>query len=282
MAQRAVWKGSISFGLINVPVRLYTGYSAKTVRFNQLNSKTGNRLAMKRVDSITGDEVQFEDIIKGYEFSPGRYVTITADELEDIKPAKLKAITLESFVPITEIDPGWYDASYNLGPELTAVKGYKMLVQALESQGMAAVGRIAIRDKERVCVIRSRDGGLAMSTLMWADEMNSMGEVPEIESLEEDKYAPSSQEVKMASNLIQALSGDFDHSAYEDEFRGKVLDLIERKAAGEVIEPTQDEETTAPAPDLMAALEASLEAVRKPEKQAAKKSKAKSKTKSAA
>jgi DNA end-binding protein Ku len=257
--QRAIWTGSISFGLLNVPVKIYTGATPKSVKFNQLNQLTGNRIKQKKVDSVTGDEVNLEDIVKGYALTPERYVTVNADELEAVKPQNQgKAISLERFVPVAQIDPGFYDSSYNIGPDLTSVKGYRMLVQAMDTDGMAAIGRVVLREKERVVALRSKDGVLVMSTLIYADEINPASEIPNTDVESQD---PSDKEVELASSLIEALSGDFVHGDYVDSYRMRVMDLIGRKSLGEEIDTTIAAPAI-PAPDLMSALEASLASVK--------------------
>lgn len=253
---RSIWNGSVSFGLVNVPVALYSARSSKTVRFHQFNEATGARVKQKKVDASTGDEVAFENIVKGYELTPDRYVTIKPEELDAIAPKQTKELVLERFVSIGEIDPLAYDSSYYLGPKDGAGRAYRLLVQAMEAGGKVGIGRIILRSKESLVAIRAKDGVLIASTVVFADEvLNPTRCIEEFEAPE-----PSEAEVRMASSLIDSMTERFDHTAFSDTYREKVLDLIERKAAGETIEAQTDATTDdAPAPDLMAALQASLD-----------------------
>ncbi len=257
---RAIWSGAISFGLVNVPIKLYSATSPKSVRFHQLSSKTGARIRQKRVDPSTGDEVPFEDIVKGYELTPDRYVLIEPEELEALDPKVTKTIDIEEFVDLADIDPIYYDHSYYLAPAAGGAKAYRLLLEAMREAGKVAIGRIVIRSKQQLCALRPTGDVLGLSTMLFGDEVLSPDRLDELDALSEAEA--TKRELTMAQQLIESLSADFDPTRFKDEYRERVLDLIERKAAGEEIAVVPEAEDTAPAPDLMAALEASLAEVR--------------------
>jgi DNA end-binding protein Ku len=257
---RSIWSGAISFGLVNVPVKLYSAVSKKTVRFNQLNAKTGNRIQQKRVDPETGDEVSYDDIVKGFELTKDRYVVLTPDELDALDPERTRTIDIEDFVALEEIDPVYYDHPYWLVPDKGAAKAYGLLMEAMRDAGKVAIARVVLRSKEQLVAIRPAGHGLMMETMLFADEV-----VPpdEIEDLPEEKELKvTDRELKMARQLIDSLTSEFEPDKYHDEYREKVLDLIERKAQGEEIAVQPEAPQPARVPDLMAALEASLAAVK--------------------
>jgi DNA end-binding protein Ku len=249
---RAIWSGTVGFGLVNVPVKLYGATSEKTVRFNQLNKETGHRIKQQRVDSETGTEVPFENIVKGYELSPDRYVLIEPEELESLAPSKTRSIAIDGFTDLDQINPLIYDSSYYLAPDTGANKAYRLLADAMEATGKVAIGKLVLRSKEKLVFVRAQEGRLVVSTAIWADEVNAM---PEFEQAE-----VQDAERQMAEKLVNSMSSDFDHTQYEDTYREQVLSLIERKAAGEVIEMPTADAAPEPTGDLMAALAASLEA----------------------
>jgi DNA end-binding protein Ku len=235
---RAIWSGAISFGLVNIPVKLYSAVSKKTVRFHQIDAESGQRIRQQRVNPGSGEEVPYEQIVKGYEISPDRYVTITPEELESLEPQKTRTIDIEEFVDLEQIDPIYYDHPYYLAPDKGAAKAYKLLLDAMEEADKVAIARVVIRSKENLSAV---DGDVKTTK----------------------------RELDMAKQLIESLSGDFDPSGYRDEYRERVLDLIERKAAGETItieEPVAEQKEV---PDLMAALEASISASKSPPKKKA-------------
>ena len=258
---RSIWSGAISFGLVNVPVKLYSAVSRKTVRFHQLNKETGHRIQQKRVDPVTGDEVSYDDIVKGYELTRDRYVVLTPEELDALDPERTRTIDIEDFVDLEDIDPIYYDHPYYLVPDTGAGKAYALLLDAMRDAGKVAIARVVLRSKEQLVAIRPAPGDvLMMETMVFADEI-----VPpdSIEDLPEDAQAKTSdRELKMARQLIDSLSSDFEPERYHDEYREKVLDLIERKAQGEEIAVQPEAPKPAKVPDLMAALEASLAAVK--------------------
>jgi DNA end-binding protein Ku len=252
---RSIWRGAISFGLVNVPVKLYSAVSKKTVRFNQLHDADGVRIQQKRVCPKDGEEVPYEHIVKGYEISPDRYVIITPEELEALDPKKTRTIDIEDFVDLDEIDPLYYEHPYYLVPDTGAVKAYNLLLTALTESNKVAIARVVIRSKEYLTAIRPADGVLTMETMLFADEL-----VPtdELEELPDPDVEATEREVDMARQLIESLSTTFEPTKYRDEYRERVLDLIERKAEGQEVSIQPPSEEPAKVPDLMAALEASL------------------------
>jgi DNA end-binding protein Ku len=258
---RSMWSGAISFGLVNVPVKLYSAVSRKTVRFHQLNGKTGHRISQKRVDSVTNDEVAYEEIVKGYELTKEHFVVITPEELEALDPEKSRTIDIEDFVDLADIDPVYYDHPYYLVPDKGAAKAYGLLLHAMEESEKVAVARVVLRSKEQLVAIRPAPGGvLMMETMIFADEVVAPDQIDDLPAAKDLKV--SDREVKMAQQLIDSLSSEFEPEKYRDEYREKVLELVERKASGEEIAVQPEAPAPKKVPDLMAALEASLAAVK--------------------
>jgi DNA end-binding protein Ku len=279
-----MWTGAISFGLVTVPVKLYSAVSRKTVRFHQLNGKTGVRIQQRRVDPSTGDEVAYEDIVKGFELAPDRYVVIEGDELDALDPKKTRTIDIEEFVELSDVDPIFYDHPYYLAPAAGGAKPYRLLLDAMRDTGRVAIARVVIRSKEQLVAIRPMGDVLAMSTMVFADEVIDPATIDDIPGA--DDVEVRDREVDIAKQLVESLSSEFEPGKFRDTYRDEVLALIERKASGEeiAVQPARDE-AAEPVPDLMAALRASLDAVRagdgdepapKPKKRPAAKSKAKS------
>jgi DNA end-binding protein Ku len=257
---RAIWSGAISFGLVNVPVKLYSATSPKGVRFHQLSSKTGARIRQKRVDSTTGDEVPYEEIVKGYEITPDRYVIIEPDELDALDPKATRTVDIEEFVDLAEIDPIYYDHNYYLAPTAGGAKAYRLLLDAMRESGKVGIGKVVLRSKQQLCALRPTDDVLTLTTMLFGDEVLSPDRLDELDDIGEAEA--TQRELTMAQQLIESLSADFEPTKFRDEYRERVLELIERKAAGEEIAVQPAAEEPAAAPDLMAALEASLAAVR--------------------
>jgi DNA end-binding protein Ku len=256
---RPIWSGAISFGLVNVPVKLYSAVSRKTVRFHQLHEETGVRIQQKRVDPTTGGEVPYENVVKGYEISPDQYVVVTPEELESLDPEKSRTIEILDFVDLDQIDPIYYDHPYYLAPGSGAEKAYKLLREAMEESGKVAIAKVVIRSKESLVAIRPAGQVLTMSTMLFHDEVvdpDSLDEAPE------NGAKTSKRELDMAKQLIESLAGDFEPERYRDEYRDRVLELIEQKAEGKEIAIQPPPEEPAKVPDLMAALEASISAVK--------------------
>jgi DNA end-binding protein Ku len=256
-----MWTGTIGFGMVTVPVKLYSAVDRKTVRFHQLSSKSGVRVSQKRMDPSTGEEVPYAEIVKGYELAPDRYVVIEPGELETLEPKKTKTIEIEEFVDLSQIDPVYYDHPYYLAPGQGGAKPYRLLLEAMRETGKVAIARVVIRSKEQLVAVRPMGEVLGMATMLFADEVLSPDRLDEVEEAKDVKT--TKRELDVAKQLVESLAGDFDPQAFRDTYREQVLELIERKAQGKAIaiQPSP-EEVSAPAPDLMSALKASLDAVR--------------------
>jgi DNA end-binding protein Ku len=258
---RAIWSGSISFGLVNVPVKVYTAVRQKDIHFTQLDEK-GDRIRYKRVSEKTGREVDYEDIKKGYEVDKGSYVVVEPEDLEAARPEATRTIEITDFVELDEIDPIYFDHTYYLAPatkDKGAAKAYALLLEAMEKQGKVAIGTVVMRNKQYLAAIRPREGVLVMSTMLFPDEVVAPDEVPDVP---DRMPSVSDREVKMASQVIDALTTEWDPERYHDDYRQQVLQLIREKAKGKEIVVAKDKPQEAKVVDLMAALEASLEAAK--------------------
>jgi DNA end-binding protein Ku len=255
---RAIWSGAISFGLVMVPVKVYSAVSRKDVRFNQLHAADGGRIQQKRVCSIDGEEVRYEDIVKGYEIEPGRYVTITPAELEAVAAERTRRIEIEEFVALDEIDPIHWESTYYLAPDKAAAKPYALLLAALESTSRVGLGRVVLRSKEYLAAIRPARDALMLSTMLFADEIVPTAAVEELATAEPAEVSP--KELAIASQLVDSLSAEWDPGRYKDTYRERVIDLVRAKAEGREIVESHVPEPAARVDDLMAALEASLAA----------------------
>jgi DNA end-binding protein Ku len=264
---RAMWTGAVSFGMVTVPVKLYSALNRKSVRFHQLSGSTGVRIAQKRVDPSTGEEVPYQDIVKGFEIAPERYVKIEPGELESLQPKKTKTIEIEDFVELAQIDPIYYDHPYYLAPGPGGAKPYRLLVEAMRETDKVAIARVVIRSKEALVALRPIGDVLGMATMVFADEILPPERLDEISDAAEVKTTKREREI--AKQLVESLAGEFEPAKYSDTYRDEVLALIERKAQGEeiAVQPATDE-VAEPVPDLMAALKASLDAVRSRESKA--------------
>ena len=255
---RPIWSGAISFGLVNVPVKLYSATSSKDVRFHQLDGKSKSRIKQKRVSMATGEEVPYEDIVKAYEIAPDNYVTIAPEELEALDPKATKTIDIEDFVDLDQIDPVYYERPYYLVPDKGGQKAYALLRNAMRETNKVGIARVVLRTKQYLAAIRPKDDALVMETMLFADEVNPLDELdlpgPDVDVTE--------REEKMARSLIDSLSTEFEPEKYHDEYRERVLELIEQKASGQEIVVEEAAEEAPRVVDLMAALEASLAAVK--------------------
>ncbi len=255
---RPIWSGSISFGLVSVPVKLFSATSPKEVRFHMLHDKDGARIQQKRVCSADGQEVPWEHIVKGFEISKGRYVTVTREELEAFNPRATKSIEIEDFVDLDQIDPIYYESTYYLVPDKGAAKPYALLVEAMKKTGKVGVARFVLRTKQYLCAVRPMGKALALSTMLYADEVVDQGD---LDGLPESK--PGERELKMAEQLIGSLEAKFDARKYKDDYREQVLALLERKAEGEEIVAAEPAEAPrGKVVNLMDALQKSLAAAR--------------------
>jgi DNA end-binding protein Ku len=273
---RAMWKGAISFGLVTIPVSVYPATEEKTLRFNQLHDEDGGRIRMKRTCSIEGEEVGYEHIVKGYEYEKDRYVILTDEDFEAIPVESSRAIDIQQFVELEEIDPMQYKKSYYLVPEETGAKAYALLREALNRSGKVGIAKVSFRDKEHLAALRFRDEAFVLETMYWPDEIREadFGGV-DVSA----KIRPN--ELEMAQTLIDNLTADWDPAEFKDEYREAMLRIVEAKINGEEIEIVEAE-PTAKVVDLMEALKASVAAAKKepkakpePKKKPAKKTAAK-------
>jgi DNA end-binding protein Ku len=268
---RAIWTGSISFGLVNVPVKVFSAVNQHDIRFNQFD-KRGHRIHLKRVAEKTGREVEYKDIVKGYEVARGKFVMIDPEELDAYRPRTTRTIDIEDFVALEEIDPIYYEHTYYLAPasdEAGGAKAYQLLLESMERQKKVGIGKVVMRTKQYLAAIRPLDGVLAMSTMLFADEVVAKSEVP---GIPKRKASVSDREVKLASQIIDSLTTDWKPERYKDTYRRQVLELIKRKAAGKEIVAREEEEPSSKVVDLMAALEESLAAAKRGRGRPAKKS----------
>ena len=256
---RPIWKGAITFGLISIPVRLYSAVESKSLKFHLLHEEDGGRIRNKRVCSKCGKEVTWDDIVKGYEYSKDHYVRFTEDELEALDVDSIRAIDVVTFVPLDQIDPIYYDKPYYVAPEASGLKAYRLLADALQAEEQVGVAKVALRDKEHLATVRLKDDVFVLETMHWPDEIRAA----EFEELGK-RVDVRDPEVKMARQLIQQLSGDFHPEEFRDEYRERLQDLAERKIEGqEVTVAAEREEEAAPVVDLMEALKASVAEAKK-------------------
>lgn len=270
---RPIWKGAISFGLISIPVKLFSAVENKSLKFHLLHEADGGRIKYKRECAKCGKEVTWDDIIKGYEYSKDHYVTFTDEELAALDVDSIRAIDVVSFVALEDIDPVYFNKPYYVVPETTGIKAYKLLAEALEAEGQVGVAKVALREKEHLATIRLKDDVFVLETMHWPDEIRPA----EFEELDK-KVEVRDQEVKMARQLIQQLSGEFRPEEFEDEYRTRLQELAENKVQGqEVTVAAEPEAEPAPVVDIMEALKASVSAAKK-RKTTASKSTSKKKT----
>jgi DNA end-binding protein Ku len=276
---RSLWKGTLSFGLVTIPVQLFSATENRTPSFNQLRSTDHSRISYKRVAKADGEEVAYDDIVKGYEYARDHYVVFTKDELDSLRPASSRSIEIEQFVPLEQIDPIYFDRTYYLAPEASGAKAYALLAEAMTDGGSVAVCRITLRDKEYLATLRllpvrpgagsdGEDAGAAdddeatpgplfvLETMHWPDEIRAF----DLSDVDIDEMPePRDKEVEMARQLIASLTEDFDASHYRDTYRDRVLEAVEAKVEGQEVTVTEEAEEEAPVVDLMAALRQSVE-----------------------
>ena len=258
---RAIWSGSISFGLVSVPVKAFSAVRDHSVHFNQLEKKTGARINYKKVSDKTGKEVAGDEIESGYEIASGKYVVVEDEELEKLKPRTSRTIDISDFVDLHQIDPIYYERTYWLGPDGEAAeRPYRLLLAAMEGEGKAGIGTVVMRKKQYLAAIRPLDGALAMSTMRFADEV-----VPQkdIDAVPGKGAKPEPKELKLASQIIGSLATEWDPTRYHDTYTEELKRLIEAKAKGKNIVVEEEAPATDNVLDLMQALEASLEAAKK-------------------
>jgi DNA end-binding protein Ku len=281
---RSLWKGTLSFGLVTIPVQLFTATENRTPSFNQLRESDHSRISYKRVAKADDEEVAFDDIVKGFEYARDHYVVFTKEELDTLRPASSRAIEIEQFVPLEQIDPIYFDRTYYLAPEPSGAKAYALLAEAMGDDGSVAVCRITLRDKEYLATLRllpgrpgaaaaeAKDGAepdkplFVLETMHWPDEIRAF-DLSEVDI--DEMPAPRDKEVQMAKQLIASLTEDFDPTQYHDTYRERVLEAVEAKVEGQEITVTEEAEEAAPVVDLMAALRQSVERAEERRKQEA-------------
>jgi len=260
---RPIWTGSISFGLVNVPIKLFSAVSAQDVRFHQLRKSDASRIRQKRVSVADGEEVPYEEIVKGYEIGPDQYVVVDPEELSALDPKSTQSIDIEEFVDLGQIDPVYYEHPYYLVPDKRAEKAYGLLSEAMQRTNKVAIARFVMRTKQYLAAIRPGPGGvLVLSTMNYADEVVPVDRLDGLPA-PEDLADVSERELKMAESLVESLTADeFEPEKYHDTYRQRVMELIEAKAAGETVSAPAAVEPAARVVDLMSALEASVKAAK--------------------
>jgi len=271
---RATWSGSISFGLVNVPVKLYSAVRKKDVHFHQLDEKSGARIRNRRVSETSGREVPSERIVKGYELNKGTYVPVTDEELEAVEPERTHTIDVEDFVSLHDVDPLQYVSTYWVAPDGAkgAPKAYALLRDAMDRTDRVAIGRFVMRTKEHLVMLRPVDNTLVLHTMLYPDEIVASSDVDGLPV----RVKTDARELKMASQLIESLTVEWDPKRYKDTYRERLLDVIKRKAKGEEIVTEPVHEHAAEVVDLMAALEASIEGSKKRGRRTGSKSRSRS------
>ena len=254
---RSMWMGTLNFGLVSMPVKLYSATSSKTVRFNHLHASDHARVYTKRFCVEDDEEVAYDEVVRGFEIAPERYIVVEDEELAAVAPEFTRTIEIEDFVALEEIDRIYLEQSYHVVPNRGGAKSYHLLLHAMRETGKVAIARVVLRSRERLVVVRPRDGALLMTTMSYGDEVHSTSELRELDDVE---MRLSERELEVASRLVRTLAEPFEIARYRDSYREAVLDLIDRKAGGQQVEKQRDErrqpaETT----DLMGALQASLD-----------------------
>jgi len=255
---RPIWSGSVSFGLVNVPVKLFSATSPKEIRFHMLHDKDGARIQQKRVCSVEEKEVPWEHIVKGFEISKGRYVSVTREELAAFDPKGTRSIDIEDFVDLSQIDPIYYETTYYLLPDKGAQKPYALLLEAMRKTGRVGIARFVLRTKQYLCAVRPMGKALALSTMLYHDEVVDQSE---LDGLPSSEAKPREKELHMAEQLVESLAAEFDPKKYQDTWREEVTALLEKKAEGqEIVSEAPEEEPRGKVVNLMEALQRSLAA----------------------
>jgi DNA end-binding protein Ku len=254
MPPRSLGSGTISFGLVSIPVKLYTAASSESPSFNLLHAKCGNRIRQQRLCPVCNEVVERDDLVRGYEFAKDQYVRIADDELKALEGEASKAIEISEFVPLATVDPVYFEKSYYLGPDKGGEKPYRLLAEAMAQAGKVALAKFVMRGRENLVLLRSSQNGLMLHAMYFADEVRDFGEIEKGESAK-----ISGAETNLAMRLIDELSSDqFKPEQYEDEYRQRVMDLVNSKAEGKEITVVEPVAQRAQVIDLMAALKESL------------------------
>ena len=254
---RALWKGALSFGLVNIPVKLYPATAAKSLKFNYLHKKCGAPLGYVKRCTECGEEVPWEEIGRGYQYEKGRYVIMEDKDFESLPKALTRTVRILDFVDISEIDPVYFQKSYYLIPDEIGVRPYILLREAMQEMGKAALGKVVIKEKEYLATVRVQDKSLVMETMFYADEIRNQNLFPELVT----EVEPHPKELKMAKTLIDNLASHFDPKKYKDQYREALLEIVQHKVEGEEITAPKEEEQ-AKVIDLMEALKASVDQIK--------------------
>ena len=256
---RAIWKGAVSFGLVSVPVKLYSATESHDISFRQVHAKDGGRIKYQRVCSVDGEEVAYADIAKGYETDDGQMVILDDDDLAELPVSSSREISVDKFVPTAQIDPMWLDKSYYLEPDKAAAKPYALLREALKEVDRVAVVTVSIRTRMTPAVLRVRDDVIVMQTMLWPDEVRK----PDFAGLDATDHAAKPNELKMAKLLVETLAGDYDADDYEDDYQKAVEALVQAKLeGGEVKALDEPKKSAGEVVDLLAALQRSVDAAK--------------------
>lgn len=261
---RSIWSGTISFGLVSIPVKLFTATASKTVHFHQLEEGTGERIERKRVSAGSGEEVDYDDIVKGYDLGDGRHVIVEPDELDSVDPGQQERIEIEDFVALADVDPIFFQKTYYVAPaDEASAKSYELLRATMHDTERVAIARFVMRTKQYLATVRPASNILMLQTMFFSDEVRDPSAIEEMAPLDGD-LEPTKRELSTAAQLVESLTADWNPDGYDDTYRQRILDLVERKAAGDEIVDDDDsgDGDTADVIDLMAALEASVERVR--------------------
>ncbi len=275
---RAIWKGAINFGLVHIPVSLWKATRPQDIRFQMLHEKDLAPVKQKRVCSVEQKEIPYDEIVRGFEVSKGEFVTVDPEELEALEPEQSHSIDIEDFVTLDDVDPIYFETAYYVTPDKSAAKPYSLLVAAMEESGKAAIARFVMRTKQHLVILRPMGNAIALSTLYYADEVMALEDLPAVPK----KASVSKQELNLAVNLIETMSRDFEPERYKDDYRERVVEMLEQKAKGKKISVPRQKEEPARVIDLVSALQASLGAGDGEPAAEEKKSKAKSAKKSSA
>jgi len=254
---RTIWNGTISFGMVSIPIGVYPAISEKDVAFHQIHAKSGTRITNQKYCESCKRAVKPEEIERGYEYSEGQYIIVTDEDLKKLPVPTKQTIEILSFVDAKEIDPIYYDTTYYIEPEKVGKKPYALLLKAIQSKSVVALAKVALRNKEHLCILRGAERHLVMETLFYPDEIRDASDVSEADLNIADR------ELEMAESLVDMLKGKFEPQHYHDTYREKLLALIEAKAEGKELKPIKDSEPESNVIDLMDALKASLAAVKK-------------------
>jgi DNA end-binding protein Ku len=260
---RTVWKGAVGFGMVTIPVRLYSATQEKDIQFHQVHREDGGRIRYKRVCSVDGTEVEYSEVAKGYELPTGEMVILDDSDFAGLPLSSSKQMSVQQFVPLEQVDPILFNKSYFLEPDELSLKPYLLLRDALRRSGLVALVKVALRQREALGCLRARDDVLVLETMLWPDEIRT----PQFEVLQTEAELTQA-ETEMADALVATLAGDFDPDAHIDAYRDALQQVIDAKIAGDEIVPAPEQEGSGTVVDLMATLQASIEAARRAREEA--------------